>query len=78
VIVGVGSSIDQLIGEHESVQRAIEEVADNRMSENEMSDIITNDLNAVDMTIEHTARTAIMRLAEGLPYFVHLLALMSA
>ena len=42
VIVGVGSSIDQLIGEHESVQRAIEEVSVQRMSEEDMSDIIRN------------------------------------
>lgn len=78
VIVGVGSSIDQLIGEHESVQRAIEEVQVQRMSEGEMSDIITKGLNAVEMTIEHSARLAVVRLAEGLPHYVHLLTLTSA
>lgn len=78
VIVGVGSSIDQLIGEHESVQRAIEEIPVHRMSEDEMSDIITNGLNAVEMTIEDDARLGAVRLAEGLPHFVHLLALTSA
>lgn len=78
VIVGVGDSIDQLIGEHESVQRAIEEVPVQRMTESEMSLIITNGLDAVEMEIEDHARRGIVRLAEGLPHFVHLLALTSA
>lgn len=78
VIVGVGDSIDQLIGEHESVQRAIEEVPVQRMTESEMSDIVTNGLDAVQMTIEDSARRGAARLAEGLPHFVHILALTSA
>lgn len=78
VVVGVATSIDQLIGEHESVQRAIHEILIPRMTESEMSDIIKNGLDAVAMSIEPSAHRAITRLAEGLPHYVHLLALYAA
>lgn len=78
VIVGVATSIDQLIGEHESVQRAIEEVLIPRMSEAEMVDIVKNGIAAVGMTVDPAAQRAITRLAEGLPHYVHLLTLNAA
>jgi hypothetical protein len=73
IIVGVADSIDQLIGEHESVQRAIEEVQLPRMTQTEAASIIDNGLTEVGMTIAPVARTRITRLAEGLPHYVHLL-----
>src|SRR5487761_583169 len=75
VIVGVADSIDQLIGEHESVQRAIEEIAMPRMSQSELVSIIDTGLKAIGMSIAPSARQRIGRLAEGLPHYVHLLAL---
>jgi len=78
VIVGVADSIDQLIGEHESVQRALEEILIQRMSESEMSDIILKGLAAVGMSIVPTVKRGITRLAEGLPHYVHLLTLAAA
>lgn len=67
VIVGVVTSIDQLIGEHESVQRAIEEVLIPRMSEAEMVDIVKNGIDAVDMTVDPPAQRAITRAKPGRP-----------
>jgi Cdc6-like AAA superfamily ATPase len=78
VIVGVADSIDGLIGEHESIQRAIAEVQLARMSPDELNSIIENGLFRVSMTITETARNRIGRLAEGLPYYVHELALLAA
>jgi Cdc6-like AAA superfamily ATPase len=78
VIVGVADSIDLLIGEHESIQRAIEEVQMPRMTEGELTDIINTGLSAVDMNIRPVAMNRIVRLAEGLPYYVHLLTLEAA
>lgn len=73
VIVGVADSIDQLVGEHESVQRAIAEVAMPRMTEADMAAIIDTGIPVLEMDIEPQARTQIGRLAEGLPHYVHLL-----
>lgn len=78
VIVGVADSLDQLIGEHESVQRAVEEVLMPRMEEAEAYEIIDNGLAGVDMTITSAARRRVARLAEGLPHYVHLLTLHAA
>lgn len=78
VLVGVADSIDQLIGEHESVQRAVEEVAMPRMTEAEIVDIIDQGLAAAEMTIDRPARTRIARISEGLPTYAHLLTLHAA
>lgn len=78
VIVGVADSVDQLIGEHESVQRAVEEVLMPRMELGEAFDIIDKGLGRLGMTIAPTARKRIARLAEGLPHYVHLLTLHAA
>lgn len=78
VIVGVADSIDSLIGEHESIQRAIAEVQLGRMEPNELTDIIDDGLAQVGMTIAASARRRIGRLAEGLPQYVHMLTLYAA
>ncbi|MGW5050484.1 AAA family ATPase [Actinokineospora sp. NPDC004072] len=74
VIVGVADSIDQLIGEHASVQRGLAEVHLARMSYLDSQGIITSGLDRLNLTIESAAQNRINRLAEGLPHYVHLLA----
>jgi len=74
MVVGVASSIDQLVGEHESIQRAIQEVLMPRMTEQDMRDIVRVGAKAVGIEFAPGAEDAIVRLAEGLPHFVHLLA----
>lgn len=74
VIVGVADSIDQLIGEHESVRRAIEEVPLLRMSRSELLRIPVDGLRRIGMGIDERAASAIATLSEGLPHFAHLLS----
>lgn len=78
IIVGVADSIDALIGEHESIQRAIAEVQLGRMEPNELIAIIDDGLREVGMTITPAARRRVGRLAEGLPQYVHMLTLYAA
>ncbi len=78
VLVGVAESVDTLIAEHESVQRALIQVQMPRMSQAELDDIIDNGLQAVGMTIEQNAKQRISKLSQGLPHYTHLLALHSA
>lgn len=78
VIVGVADSLEQLVGEHASVQRAVEEVQMPRMDDSESSAIIDDGLANVSMTATGTSRRRIARLSEGLPHYVHLLALHAA
>ncbi|CPW02514.1 ATP-binding protein [Mycobacteroides abscessus] len=78
VIVGVADSLDQLIGEHESVQRALREVPVPRMGDSEQAQIVENGLATVSLRASVAAKLALGRLAEGLPHYVHLLALEAA
>jgi energy-coupling factor transporter ATP-binding protein EcfA2 len=78
IIVGVADSIDALIGEHESIQRAIAEVQLGRMEPSELTSIIDDGLAQVNMAIAADARDRIGRLAEGLPQYVHMLTLYAA
>jgi energy-coupling factor transporter ATP-binding protein EcfA2 len=78
IIVGVADSIDALIGEHESVQRAVAEVQLGRMQPNELTEIIDTGLAQVGMAITAEARQRVGRLSEGLPQYVHMLTLFAA
>lgn len=75
VIVGVADSVTGLIGEHESVRRAVEQVHMPRMTRPEVDEIVTAGLVEADMTIDGGALELVGRLAEGLPHYAHLLAL---
>jgi Cdc6-like AAA superfamily ATPase len=78
VLVGVADTVDTLIAEHESVQRALIQVQMPRMSQSELDEIIDNGLEAVGMTIEQNAKQRINKLSQGLPHYTHLLALHAA
>ena len=75
LIVGVADSLEQLIGEPASVQRAVEEVQMPRMTDEEALEIIDSGLAGISMSVAISARKRIVRLAEGLPHYIHLLAL---
>jgi len=75
VLVGVSDSIESLIGEHESVRRALEEVQIPRMEAPEMRELVTRGFYEAEMIIEAAAVERIVRLAEGLPTCGHLLSL---
>jgi Cdc6-like AAA superfamily ATPase len=78
VLVGVADSVDTLIAEHESVQRALVQVQLPRMSHAELDQIIDNSLEAVGMTIDQDARQRLIKLSQGLPHYIHLLGLHAA
>ena len=77
VIVGVADSIESLVGEHESIRRAIEEVPMPRMSGGELRELVTKGFEAAEIAIDPDAAERIVRLAEGLPSYAHLLSLKS-
>lgn len=78
VLVGVAESVDTLIAEHESVQRALIQVHMPRMLPVEIDAIINNGLANVGMTIEQAAKNLIHKLSQGLPHYAHLLGMHSA
>jgi Cdc6-like AAA superfamily ATPase len=75
VLVGVADSIDGLIGEHRSVERALVQIELPRMSHGELAAIIDKGCDHARLEIVPEARRRIATLSEGLPHFTHLLAL---
>lgn len=78
ILVGVADSVDELIDEHESVERAIQQVPMPRMTTQEVSEIITSGLGRVSLKISQDALDRIVTLAQGLPHYAHLLGLHAA
>lgn len=78
VLVGVGDSVDDLIGEHPSIERALVQIQMPRMSRDELFEILNKGLPQINMTMDEDAKVEIARLSEGLPHYTHLLGLHSA
>lgn len=78
MIVGVADSVDQLMEEHASVERAVVQVRMPRMSEGELAEIIDKGLTRAEMSAQATASGRIVRLSQGLPHYTHLLTLHAA
>jgi Cdc6-like AAA superfamily ATPase len=77
MFVGVAESVESLLGEHESVVRSVRQVRMPRMSQPELGDILDKGFGSVDLEVDPAARTRMVRMAEGLPHFAHLLGLYS-
>lgn len=78
ILVGVAESVDTLIAEHRSIERALVQIYMPRMSVTELNQIVDKGLARVSMTIDSDARVLIADLSHGLPHYAHLLALHAA
>jgi Cdc6-like AAA superfamily ATPase len=75
VLVGVADSVDQLLKEHQSVNRSLVEIRMPRMHETEIKNIINTGTEKLGMTIENDALARISLFSQGLPHYAHLLGL---
>lgn len=75
ILVGVSDSVEALIGEHQSVDRALVQIRMPRMREEELVEIMTKGCAHTGMKIAPAAQQKIARLSQGLPHYTHLLAL---
>lgn len=78
LLVGVADSVDSLIKEHQSVERALVQVRMPRMSQTELFEIIDKGLKHAGMVIQPGAKARIAKLSQGLPHYTHLLTLYAA
>ena len=78
VLVGVGETVNSLIGEHESIERALAQVRVPRMSASELKEIVEGGLSEVGLTADPVARDWIATLSQGLPHYTHLITLYAA
>ncbi|HTD57561.1 MAG TPA: ATP-binding protein, partial [Solirubrobacteraceae bacterium] len=75
VLVGVAQSVAELIGEHQSIARALVRVHMPRMSRSELREILEKGCARAGLTAQDAAVDEITLLSRGLPHFAHLLGL---
>lgn len=75
ILVGVADSVEQLIEEHRSVERALVQVRMPRMSVIEIKSILTTGTVSLGLTISPVPMARIAKLSQGLPHYAHLLGL---
>lgn len=75
VLVGVADNIVELIGEHQSIQRCIEQILIPRMEEEERREVLEKAIPRLGMTIDRNASRKIVKLSRGLPSYIHSLGL---
>lgn len=79
VLVGVADTVDELIAEHRSVERALAQIHMPRMSLKELGEIVRRvEAEDIAMSIEEEAVEQITRLCQGLPHYTHLLTQQAA
>jgi energy-coupling factor transporter ATP-binding protein EcfA2 len=78
VLVGVADTIDELIREHRSVERALVQVRMPRMARAELAEIAQRGIDSAQMTMPSRAVDRVTTLSQGLPHYTHLLAQLSA
>jgi Cdc6-like AAA superfamily ATPase len=75
ILVGVANSVEALIAEHLSIERALIQIQMPRMSPEELTEILRKGLGVLSMEMDQEVIKSIVFLSQGLPSYVHLLAL---
>ncbi len=73
IIVGVARNVKSLFGGHPSIERNIRQLPMPYMSNEELIQIIDKRLDDLGMSIDNYVRSTMVRLAQGLPGYTHLL-----
>lgn len=73
MLVGIGNSVNDLLGEHISVERCIKQISLGRMTDLELSEILKNANDKIGVKMETDIRKNIIRYSAGFPHFTHLL-----
>ncbi len=73
LIVGIGQSVDKLIGEHQSIERCIRQIELPLMNDYEARDLIDENLQIIGIKIKDDILTKMIELSSGFPNYLHLL-----
>lgn len=73
VLVGISDSIENLIGNHQSLERCLKQVKMPKMKYEECEEIIINGLNRLEIGIDDKVKEKIIEFSSGFPHYVHLL-----
>ncbi len=73
LVVGVAETLSGLIGEHESLIRCLAQIKLDRMSEDELAEIVATGEDRVGIVFQEVVRRKIIALSDGFPFYTHLL-----
>lgn len=74
LIVGVGETLDDLFASHESISRCCSQIKMPRMDEAELREILAERFPKMGIVVDAGVADSIIKLSQGLPGYVHLLA----
>jgi Cdc6-like AAA superfamily ATPase len=72
VLIGVADDVDQLIADHQSIERALQLIHMPRMTAQEITEIVTRGLETARLAIERNALERLVEAVDGLPHYAHL------
>lgn len=77
IMVGVADTVEKLIEDHGSIDRALVQILMPRMSDIELEPILTTAAEKLSMTFSSNASRKIVKLSQGLPHYTHIVGLAS-
>ena len=77
LIIGVADFVDELIREHQSIERALVQVHMPMMSANEIRSIVIAGFERLGLEIDFEALEDLVNYSQGVPYITHLLCIYS-
>lgn len=72
VLVGVAETVDQLVSDHQSVERAMIQVPMPRMTTDELAEILLKAERILNVKFNNDASKRIVKMSQGLPHYTHL------
>lgn len=73
LLVGVAQNVNELIGLHPSNERCIKQIRLQRMSADELTQIVKNGVEKLEMSIDPFVQLDIVEFSQGFPHYTHLL-----
>jgi Cdc6-like AAA superfamily ATPase len=78
VMVGVADTVDKLIRDHASIERALVQIPMPRMEPSELRQILTKGALLLGIAFDESAASQTVQISQGLPHYTHLIALHAA
>jgi Cdc6-like AAA superfamily ATPase len=75
ILVGVSDTVDRLVADHASINRALVQILLPRMEVTELQEILTKAETALRVKFSNDASNLIVNISQGLPHYTHLLGL---
>jgi Cdc6-like AAA superfamily ATPase len=73
LIIGVSDDVSDLIGDHKSLERCLNQIYVPLMTEKEIKDLASNSFEILELAVEDTVLQKLADYSSGFPHYAHLL-----